>query len=166
MPRLRLIPHWLRRGLEAGIFTAAVAVGTLAGLGLSGTLGGRAAFPAGPIGPLLLALPVLAVGVLAVAYPVALAATRVDAICGAITGVLVAADLTTLLVGDRVLLTSIGREVPLGILTAILALAPAAVGVVVGQLTPLGFGRQAGFRTTLAAVLAAVVVLVLAGRLG
>lgn len=166
MPRLRMLPAWLRRGLEAGGFTAAVAIGTLAGLDLSGALGGRAALPTGLVGSLLLALPVLAIGVLAVAYPVALAATRLDAVYGAITGVLVAADLTTLLVSDRVLLASVGREVPLGLLAGVLGLLPAAIGLLVGQLTPLGFGRGAGARTTLAATVAAVVVLLLAGRIG
>ncbi len=165
MGRFRIIPPWLRRGLEAGLLTAALGAGTLLGLELSGIIPSHPAAPSGATGPLALALPVLAVGVLAVAYPVALAATRSDAVFGAVASVLISADLVTLAATSRLTLSALDRDVAVGALAAVLAGGPAVVGLVAGQLTPLGFGRQAGFRTTVAATAAALLVLVAASRL-
>lgn len=152
------VPAWLRRGLEAGIFAALLGMVTVLVLTWEGRVPGPIILPGGLGAALTLALPVLSIGVLAVAYPVAFAATRGDAILGAITGWIVGADLlaiVTVLVDQRILLLGVGVAVPLGIVAGLLAAPAAIAGLLAAQLfTPLGFGRRAG---RLAAVVAAAV---------
>lgn len=153
MPRLRVAP-WLRRGLEAAVVAAIVAVAVLAGNRLSAGAGPYQ-LPAGPAGGLALAPAVLALGVLTCAYPLAMAATRSDAVFGAAVAFLVAADLTIVFGAGPLLLPDGESQVSGGAFVALLSAGPAIVGVLAGQvLTPLGFGRRAG---ALAATLAAVV---------
>jgi hypothetical protein len=163
MGRIRL-PAWLRRGLEAGIFAALLSLVTVVVLEWERPAVGPIILPGGIGAGLTLALPVLSIGVLAVAYPVALAATRGDAILGAIAGWLVAADLValvTVLIDQRVLLLGSGATVPLGIVAGLFA-APAALGGLLAAqlLTPLGFGRRAGRVGAVAATAIAVPILV------
>ena len=166
MRALGLVPAWLRRGLEAGVIAALVAVITLLGSTGFGA-GGRVVLPQGPAGSLLLAPSVLALGVITVGYPVAFAAGRADAILGVIAAFLVGADVVALLVTTRLQMSGLDREMALGVVAGVLALGPALVGLLAGQLlTPLGFGRRAGAASTLASGALAVVVLVLASRLG
>lgn len=153
MPRLRVAP-WLRRGLEAAVVAAIVAVALLAGNRLSAGAGPYQ-LPAGPAGGLALAPAVLALGVLSCAYPLAMAATRSDAVFGAAVAFLVAADLTIVFAAGPLLLPDGESQVSGGAFVALLSAGPAIVGTIAGQvLTPLGFGRRAG---ALAAILAAVV---------
>jgi hypothetical protein len=153
MRRLRLTP-WLRRGVEAAVVAAVVAVASLAGERLSAG-GGQMALPDGLIGGLLLAPAVLALGVLTSAYPVAMAGTRADAVLGAAAAFLIAADITIVFAADRIILGSGDEQLSGGLLVALLAFGPAVMGLLAGQLlTPLGFGRRAG---AVAAILAAVV---------
>jgi len=74
------MPPWLRRGLEAALVAAVVAIASLWGDRLSA--GAPYPFPGGPAGALQVAPAVLAIGVLTTAYPVAMAATRGDAVMG------------------------------------------------------------------------------------
>jgi hypothetical protein len=151
MPR-QLIPPWLRRALEAAIVSGIVAIGALAGAGLAS--GGPYSLPPGAQGALLLAPAVFALAVLPVAYPVAMAATRGDAMLGALAALLIASDLTIVFAGGRVGLSAGGPELASGLLVAILAAGPGIVGLLSGQLlTSLGFGRSAG---AIAAVVAAL----------
>jgi hypothetical protein len=166
MRALGLLPSWLRRGLEAGLIAALVAIVTLVG-STSSAGDGPIALPEGPAGSLLLAPAVLALGVITVGYPVAYAATRADGILGTIAAFLVGADLAALVVSTQLIMPGLGREMPLGVLAGVLALGPLLVGLGAGQLlTPLGFGRRSGAVTTAAAGLFALLVLVLASRLG
>ncbi len=166
MPGAPILPPWLRRGLEAGIFAALLAAGTLLGFRI-GEGAAAPALPSGLAASLLLALPVLSVGVMAVTYPILLAATREDALLGATTGVLVAADLVTLVVSGRVLVASIGRELPLGLLASLLALPPAIVAFIAAEFGgPLGFGLRAALRCAITGSIVGVVVCLLAARLG
>ena len=159
MPRFRLEP-WLRRGLEAAVVAAIVAIASLAGNRLSAG-GGPYPLPAGLPGALVLAPAVLGLGVLTCAYPLAMAATRSDATFGAIAAFLIAADLTVIFAPDRIILARTDVQVPGGLFVALLAIGPAAVGLVGGQVvTPLGIGRRAG---AVAAILAAVVAAVVLG---
>lgn len=159
------LPSWLRRGLEAGILAAVVAVVSL--LGSIGTELGPVGLPRGIFASLILAPPVLAIGVFAVSYPVAYAATRSDAILGALTAFIISADAVVIAIGTAVSLNAIDREIRAGLLIALLAALPALVGLVAPQaLTPLGFGRRAGAMSAIAAGLTAVVVLLVASRLG
>ena len=162
MGRLRL-PAWLRRGLEAGIFAALLSLVTVVVLEWERPPVGPIILPGGLGAGLTLALPVLSIGVLAVAYPVALAGLRGDAILGAIAGWLVAADLlalVTVLIDQLVLLLGSGASVPLGIVAGLFA-APAALGGLLAAqlLTPLGFGRRAGRIAAVAATAIAVPIL-------
>ncbi len=164
MGRLRL-PPWLRRGLEAGVFAALLSLVTVVVLGWERPAAGPTILPSGLGAGLTLALPVLSIGVLAVAYPVALAATRGDAILGAIAGWIVGADLLalmTMLIDQRLLLLGAGVTVPLGIVAGLFA-APAALGgLLAAQLfTPLGFGRRAGRIAATAATAVAIPVLLI-----
>jgi hypothetical protein len=158
MPRLRVAP-WLRRGVEAAVAAAIVAIAALAGERLSA--GGTVyPVPSGLAGVLVLAPPVLALGVLTVAYPVAMAPTRSDALMGAVFAYLIAADATVVLAGSPFSLERAGRELPGGLLVGLLALIPAIAGILGGQLaTPLGFGRRAGAIGALVAAVASLVVL-------
>ena len=153
MARVRLTP-WLRRGFEAAVVAGLVAIATLTGNRLSSG-GGPYMLPNGPIGGLVLAPAVLALGVLTCAYPLAMAATRADAVLGAVAAFLIAADLTIVFAGDRIILGSANEQLAGGLLIALLALGPAVMGLLGGQLlTPLGFGRRAG---AIAAILSAIV---------
>jgi hypothetical protein len=164
MGRLRL-PAWLRRGLEAGIFAALLSLVTVVTLAWEHRGPGPLILPSGLGAGLVLALPVISIGVLAVAYPVALAATRGDAILGAITAWIVGADLLALLtaaMGQRLLLPAIGVTLPFGVVAGLFA-APAALGgLLAAQLfTPLGFGRRAGRIAAIAAACVATPILLL-----
>jgi len=157
MGRPRL-PAWLRRGLEAGVFGALLSLLTVVALAGEDRGPGPLILPRGLGAGLALALPVLSIGVLAVAYPVALAATKGDAILGAIVGWIVAADLlavVTVLMHQRLLLIGVGVTMPFGVVAGVFA-SPAALGGLLAAelLTPLGFGRRAG---RVAAIVAAVV---------
>ena len=159
------IPAWLRRGLEAGIFAALLGMITVVVLTWEERVPGPIILPGGLGAAMTLALPVLSIGVLAVAYPVVFAATRGDAILGAITGWIVGADLlaiVTVLVDQRILLLGPGVAVPLGIVAGLLAAPAALAGLLAAQLfTPLGFGRRAGRVSAAVAAVVALPVLVL-----
>jgi hypothetical protein len=159
MPRARVAP-WIRRGIEAAVAAALVAIGALAGERMSA--GGTVyPVPAGITGALVLAPPVLALGVITIAYPVAMAATRSDALMGAVAAYLLAADATTVVAASPFSLERAGQQLGGGLLVALLALLPATVGLVAGQLaTPLGFGRRAGAIGALVAAIASLIVLV------
>jgi hypothetical protein len=157
MGRLR-IPAWLRRGLEAGAFAALLSLVTVVSLAWDDRGPGPLILPGGLGASFVLALPVLSIGVLAVAYPVVMAATRGDAILGAIVGWIVGADLlavVTAVMHERLLLIGVGVTMPFGVAAGVFA-APAALGGLLAAelLTPLGFGRRAG---RVSAVVAAVV---------
>ncbi len=155
-----LVPSWLRRGLEAAIAAAVVAIVTLAGDRLGGG-GVPTSLPDGPPGALLLAPAVLALGVLPVAYPIALAATRSDALMGAVAGWLLAVDFTLLLTGGQVALDDLGLVVRTGLLVGVLSLAAAIAGLVASQLgASFGFGRRAGGLAAAGAGVAAAAALI------
>ena len=157
MPR-QLVPPWLRRALEAAAVSGVVAIGALAGAGLAS--GGPYVLPPGVQGALLLAPAVFALAVLPVAYPVAMAATRGDALLGALAALLIASDVTIVFAGGRVALTAGGPELGSGLLVSMLAVGPAIVGLLSAQVfTPLGFGRRAGAIVAVVAAILAVVVL-------
>jgi hypothetical protein len=159
MPRVRLAP-WIRRAIEAAVAAALVAIGTLLGEQLSAG-GAVYPIPAGMTGALVLAPPVLALGVITIAYPVAMAATRSDALMGAVAAYLVAADVTTVVAASPLSLERADQQLGGGLLVALLALAPAVIGLVAGQVaTPLGFGRRAGAIGAIAAAAAGVIVLI------
>ena len=164
MGSLRL-PAWLRRGLEAGIFAALLSLVTVVTLAWQHQGPGPVILPAGLGAGVVLALPVLSIGVLAVAYPVALSATRGDAILGAITAWIVGADLlalVTALMGQRILLPGSGVTVPLGIVAGLFAAPAALAGLLAAELfTPLGFGRRAGRYAAIAASAVAVPILII-----
>jgi len=163
MRALRL-PSWLRRGLEAGIIAALVSIITL----LGSTGGGSAVvLPEGAAGSLLLGPSVLALGVITVGYPIAYAATRADAVLGAVTAFLLGANLVALVVSTPAQLGGLGRTMALGVLVGVLALGPVVVGLAAAQLSSrLGFGRRAGAASAVASGGVAVMVLILASRLG
>lgn len=162
MRRFRLAP-WLRRGLEAAVVAAIVAVASLAGNRLAAGAGPYP-LPAGPAGGLVLAPEVLALGVLTCAYPLAMAATRSDAVFGAAVAFLVAADLTIVFGAGPLLLPDGESQVSGGAFVALLGAGPALVGLVAGQvLTPLGFGRRAGAVAAILAAVAATGILVVLG---
>lgn len=148
------------------MFATLLGLVTVVVLGWETRLPGPIILPGGLGAAVALALPVLSIGVLAVTYPIAYAATRGDAILGAITGWVVGADLlalATVLVDQRILLLGPGTAVPLGIVAGLLA-APAALGgLLAAQLfTPLGFGRRAArYAAVASAVIATAILLVL-----
>ena len=159
MPRVHVAP-WIRRAIEAAVAAALVAIGALAGEQMSA--GGTVyPVPAGMVGALVLAPPVLALGVITIAYPVAMAATRSDALMGAVAAFLVAADVTTIVAASPFSLEGVNQQLGGGLLVALLALTPAVIGLAAGQLaTPLGFGRRAGAAGAIVAAIASLVVLV------
>jgi hypothetical protein len=158
MPR-PLVPPWLRRGLEAAVVAAIVAIASFA-FDRLGTSGGPVPLPPGPPGAVLLAPSVLAIGVITATYPVALAATRGDAILGVIAGWLVAVDLTILFTGGHILLERAGILLPTGVLVGLVALAPLGAGLISSQLgASLGFGRRAGAIAAVASAVGALVAL-------
>jgi hypothetical protein len=149
------LPAWLRRGLEAGVFATLLSLVTVVTLGWEHQGPGPVILPSGPGAGLVLALPVLSLGVLAVAYPVAMAATKGDAILGAIAAWIVGANLLaiiTILIGQRVLLVGAGVTVSFGIVAGLVAAPAALSGLLAAELlTPLGFGRRAGRYAAIAA---------------
>lgn len=164
MSAIRL-PAWLRRGIEAGVFAALLGLVTVVVLGWETRLPGPIVLPAGLGAVTVLALPVIALGVLAVTYPVAFAATKGDAILGAIAGWVVGANLlafVTILIDQRILLLGAGLAVPLGIVAALLAAPAALAGLLAAELlTPLGFGRRAGRYAAAASDVTATAILLL-----
>ena len=166
MRRLPTLPPWLRRGLEGALLGGLLAVATLTGTRLS-TGGDTVVLPAGLLGSVMLAPAVLGLAVIAGAYPVALAATRTDAVLGAVAAVLLSVDATVVLTTGHVMLPSAGSRIGLGALAGLLAAGPALAGLVAGQVaTPLGFGRRAGAWSAIVAAVAGVAVLLLASLLG
>ena len=158
-------PAWLRRGLEAGIFAALLSLVTVLALAWEHQGPGPVILPSGIGAGLVLALPVLSIGVLAVAYPVTMAATKGDAILGAVTAWIVAADMlavATVAIGQQLLLVGAGITVPLGVVASVFA-APAALGGLLAAelFTPFGFGRRAGRLAAIAAAAIATPILVL-----
>jgi hypothetical protein len=157
-------PRWLRRGLESGLFAGLLSLLTVVAYRWDrGAAVGVAALPVGLTGSIVLALPVLAVGVFAVVYPIGLTATRLDAILGAATGAIVAADILTLITvaaGERVAILGGANVMPVGFLAAILATPAAVGGIAASQLfSPHGFGRRAGRIGAVAAVIVATPIL-------
>jgi hypothetical protein len=114
-------------------------------------------------GSLILVPALLALGVLATSLPIFLAATRAEAILGALAGFLVAADLlmvVSLISRQSIFVHALSHSLPLGVVAALLSIPSVLVGLAVGPLTSeLGFGHSAGLR---AAIGAAVAVLPLA----
>jgi hypothetical protein len=156
----------LRRGLEAGVIAALVSIVTLLG-STANAAGGRVVLPTGLAGSLLLAPAVLSLGVLTVGYPIAYAATRRDAILGSFVAFLVGADAVALVVTTQVDMLSLGRSMAAGVLAGVLGLGSALIGLGASQVvTRLGFGRRAGAVATIGSGGFALVVLVLASRLG
>lgn len=159
----RLIPPWIRHGFEAGVVGALLSAGTLVAFQLSRPEP-RLFVPNGLDGSLILVPAVLALGLFAVSYPTFMAATRSDAVLGAVAAVLVAADalmLISLWARDSVMVHPLGRSVPLGVVAAALALPVAIVALLAGPVaSPLGFGKSAGLRSAIGgAVLGVVAVL-------
>jgi hypothetical protein len=96
-----------------------------------------------------------------------MAATRGDAVLGAIAGFLLAADASVIVASGPVALERSGATLGAGMLAALLALLPAIAGTLAGQLaTPLGFGRRAGAVTAAVAVIAGLIVLALLAAFG
>jgi len=155
----------MRRGFEAGVVGAMLSVGTLVAFQLSRPAP-RLTLPNGLDGSLILAPAVVALGIFAVSYPTFLAATREDAVLGVLAAFLVAADafmLVSFVARDAVLIHSLGRSLPLGVVAAALAVPVAVVGLAIGQLsTPVGFGRSAGLRSALGGAALGLVVVVVA----
>jgi hypothetical protein len=151
------IPNWLRRALEAALAAGLVAVVSLVGGRLSAG-SELVVLPGGPAGVLLLAPAVLALGVIPAAWPTGMAATRSDALFGALAGFLIAADAAVLLAGGHLYVGGLDLDLPAGFLAVILAGLPCLAGIVAGQLgSPVGFGRQAGAWTAIvSAVVAAI----------
>jgi hypothetical protein len=156
---------WLRRGLEAGIFAALLSLVTVLTLAWDDQGPGPVILPRGLGAGLVLALPVLSIGVFAVAYPVAMAATKGDAILGALAAWIVGADLlviATAVMGQQLLLLGVGVAVPLGVVACVFA-APAALGGLLAAelFTPFGFGRRAGRIAAIAAAAIATPILLI-----
>jgi hypothetical protein len=165
MPRVHVAP-WVRRAIEAAVAAGLVAIGTLIGARMSA---GGPVYPvtSGITGVLALAPPVLALGVITIAYPVAMAPTRSDALMGAVAAYLLAADVTTIVAASPFSLERLGQQIGGGLLVALLALTPAVIGLVAGQLaTPLGFGRRAGAVGAIVAAIGSVVVLTVLAMVG
>jgi hypothetical protein len=158
------LPGWLRRGLEAGVFAGLISLLTIVAYHWHASAAvGIAALPTGLTGSIALALPVLAVGVFAIAYPIGLTATRLDAFLGAATGAIVAADLLTLVTavaGERVAIRGGANVLPVGFLVGLLAMPAVVGGIAASQLfSPHGFGRRAGRIGAVAAVIVALPIL-------
>lgn len=163
--RRRLLPAWLRRGFETGALGALLSGGTLLAFRLSGP-SPRVALPQGIDGSLILVPALLALGVLSISLPIFLAATRAEAILGALAGFMVAADLlmvVSLISRQSIFVHALSRSLPLGVVAALLAIPAGLVGLVVGPFTSeLGFGHSAGLRAAIGAAVA-VLALALAG---
>lgn len=157
MPRLRL-PQWLRRALEAALIGAGIAIVSLAGDFLPSDV--PLVLPTGLAGLFVFAPAVLALAVVCPAYPVAMAATRGDAVLGATAAFLIAADVATIVTGRPVALSALGIQMPAGLFATMLAVGPAIVGLAAAQIaSPLGFGRRAGGWAAGASAVASLVVL-------
>lgn len=150
--------RWLQRSLEAALVALLTVLGTLAAFRLSAG-SERVALGAGVVAAYLLAPAVLALAVIPSAYPVAMAATRREALAGSLLAFFLAAEGAAWLSPLAVVLPH-GAAMAAGSLGALLAAPPALVGLLVGQLaTPLGFGRRAGAWTAAVAAGAAAVIL-------
>ena len=93
----------------------------------------RLALPNGLDGSMILVPAVVALGVFAVSYPTFLAATRGEAVLGAVAAFLIAADalmLISLVARDSVMVHPLARSFPLGMVAAALALPVAIVALV------------------------------------
>jgi hypothetical protein len=159
----RLIPPWIRHGFEAGVVGALLSAGTLVAFQLSRPEP-RLSVPNGLDGSLILVPAVLALGLFAISYPTFMAATRSDAVLGAVAAFLVAADalmLISLWARDSVMVHPLGRSLSLGVVAVALALPVAIVALLAGPVaSPLGFGKSAGLRSAIGgAVLGVVAVL-------
>ena len=154
MERRRLIPRWVRRGFEAGAVGAVLSGGTLLAFQLSRPAP-RLALPQGIDGSIILVPAILAMGVLAISLPIFAAATRAEAVLGAVTGYLVAADLlmaVSFVARQSVRVYVLVHSLPLGLVAALLAIPVALVGILVGTLSSEhGFGHAAGLRAVIAA---------------
>jgi hypothetical protein len=164
--RRPVLPPWLRRGVEAGVVGAILSVGTLVAFQLSRPAP-RLVLPHGFDTSMILAPAVVALGILIVAYPTFLAATREEAILGIVVAFLVAADAfmaVSFLFGDDVYVHPLARSLPLGVVAAAAAVPVALVGTLAGQMTaPLGFGHSTGMRSAMAgAVVGLIAVIVVA----
>jgi len=159
----RLIPPWLRRGVEAGVVGCLLAIGTLVAFQASRPAP-RLTLPHGFDTSMILSPAVVALGILIVAYPTFVAATREEAILGVVAAFLVAADvfmLVSFVAGDEVFVHPLSRSLPLGVVAAAAAVPVAVVALVVGQLTaPFGFGRSTGLRSAMAGAVAGLVAVV------
>ena len=159
MPR-PMLPPWLRRGLEVAVAAGIVAIVSLAGdrLGSGDVV---TPLPGGPTGVLLLAPAVLALGVLPAAYPIAMAATRTDALMGAAAGWLLAVDFTLLLTSGHISLDAGRIVVRTGLLVGVLSLVAVVAGMVASQVgASFGFGRRAGAIAAVGAAIAAAIALI------
>ncbi len=156
MERRRIIPHWLSRGVEAGLVGALLSSGTLLAFHL-GRPEPRLALPQGLDGSMILVPALAAISVLALSWPIFAAATRTEALLGAIAGFLVAADLlmaVSLVARQSVEVHFLFHSLPLGVVAALLAIPPSIAGLVAGPVTSeLGFGHSAGLRAVFAASL-------------
>ena len=159
------VPSWLRRALEAIVVTTAIAAVSLVGGRVSTAQ--VVALPAGAAGFLLLAPAVLALGVLPAAWPAAMAATRSDALFGAIAALLLAADATIMLASGPVALAARDQTLPAGLLAVLLAGGPGLAAIGAGQLaSPLGFGRRAGAWSAAVGAVAGTAILAALALLG
>lgn len=149
----RLIPAWLRRGFAAGAVGGLLSGATLLAFHLSRPEP-RVALPQGIDGALILVPALLALGVLAVSLPIVLAATRSEAVFGALVGFMVAADLlmaVSFVSSQQIAVHVLSRSLPLGVVAAVLAIPAAVAGIAVGSLaSEHGFGHSAGLRAVLA----------------
>jgi hypothetical protein len=163
VPRRRPLPPWLRLGVQAGVVAALLSIGTLVAFQL-GRPAPRLTLPHGFDTSLILSPAVVALGILVVAYPTFLAATREDAILGVLAAFLVAADvfmLVSFVAGDQVFVHLLSRSLPLGVVASAAAVPVAVVALLVGQFTaPFGFGRSTGLRSAMAGAVAGLAVVV------
>jgi hypothetical protein len=149
--------------VQAGVVGALLSIGTLVAYQLARPAP-RLTLPHGFDTSMILSPAVVALGILVVAYPTFLAATREDAILGVLAAFLVAADvlmLVSFVAGDQVFVHALSRSLPLGVVASAAAVPVAVVALLVGQLTaPLGFGRSAGLRSAMAGAIAGLAAVV------
>jgi hypothetical protein len=164
VPRRRFLPPWLKLGIQAGVVGALLSTGTLVAFQLARPAP-RLTLPHGFDTALIFAPAVVALGILVVAYPLFLAATREDAVLGVVAAFLVAADalmLVSFIAGDEVFVHALARSLPIGVVASAVAVPVAAIGLLLGQLTaPLGFGRSAGLRAAMSGAVAGLAAVVL-----
>jgi hypothetical protein len=159
------IPPWMRHGFEAGVVGALLSAGTLVAFQLSRPAP-RVAIPNGLDGSMILVPAVVALGLFAVCYPTFMAATRGDAVLGAVAAFLIAADalmLISLVTRDSVMVHPLARSLPLGMVAAALSLPVAIVAMLIGQTTSLGFGRSAGLRSAVGGAVLGLALVLLGG---